>query len=235
MTCYRYLIWDFDGTLAHRPGGWSAALAAVAGPGISAEQVRPFLQSGFPWHAHECAHLGLSPDEWWEELIPLFTRALRGAGLPAEEARSLACNVRSEYLRPGAWQRFEDAVPALDQLSARGWQHLLLTNHVPELPSLLGLLGLSGRFEAIFNSAETGDEKPNPHAFRNVLNWILRGRRTGSLAEISPILQIWVIGDRLSSDVIGAQEAGLRAILVRQREPGFTCCESLAELADVLD
>lgn len=240
MTTYRYLIWDFDGTLAHRVGGWSAALAAVAGRHaperlISAEQVRPFLQSGFPWHAPECAHFDLSPDEWWEELCPLFMRAFRGVGLPSDQARTLAGLVRAEYLLPAAWQRFSDTLPALELLSARGWQHILLSNHVPELPELLNGLDLNGRFAAMFNSADTGYEKPNPHAFRNVLNWIVRGRRTGSLTDISPLLEIWVIGDNLSSDVIGAQEAGLQAVLVRQREPGFTCCESLTELVDVID
>ena len=235
MSSYRYLIWDFDGTLARRAGGWSAALAAAAGPGISADALRPFLQSGFPWHAPECAHQGLSPDEWWEELMPLFARALRGAGVPAAQARELAGQVRAHYLLPAAWQRYDDVLPALDQLSERGWRHVLLSNHVPELPELLALLGLNERFAAVFNSADTGYEKPNPHAFRNVLNWIVRGRRTGSLSESTPSIETWVIGDSLSADVIGAQEAGLRAILVRRREPGFICCESLAEIIHVID
>lgn len=235
MSSYRYLIWDFDGTLACREGGWSGALAAVAGQAVSAGAVRPFLQSGFPWHAPECAHPGLSPDEWWEELLPLFARALRGAGLPGGQARELACGVREEYLRLAAWQRYDDVLPAFNQLTDRGWRHILLSNHVPELPQLLEHLGLSGRFATVFNSADTGYEKPNPHAFRNVLNWILRGRRTGSLSEAATLVETWVIGDSLSADVIGAQEAGLRSILVRRREPGFTCCESLAEIVDVVE
>jgi putative hydrolase of the HAD superfamily len=106
---------------------------------------------------------------------------------------------------------------------------------VPELPELLKNLALCGRFAAVFNSAETGYEKPSPHAFRNVLNWIVRGRRTGSLSEVPSLLEMWVIGDSLSADVIGAQESGLRAILVRRREPGFTCCESLTGLVDVVE
>lgn len=51
----RLLIWDFDGTLAHRDGMWSGAMVEVLdrhepGHGITREDVRPHLRMGFPWH-----------------------------------------------------------------------------------------------------------------------------------------------------------------------------------------
>ncbi len=33
-----------------------------------------------------------------------------------------------------SWELFDDTLPALDQLSADGWSHVVLSNHVPELP-----------------------------------------------------------------------------------------------------
>jgi hypothetical protein len=56
-----YLIWDFDGTLAYRLGGRPAALLEIiqreALPcKVTADQLRPHLQIGFPWHTPERPH-----------------------------------------------------------------------------------------------------------------------------------------------------------------------------------
>jgi phosphoglycolate phosphatase-like HAD superfamily hydrolase len=58
----KYLLWDFDGTLAHRPGQWSGAVLSVlrrAGldRGIDPDRIR--VQA-------------LSADEWWAALAPVL-------------------------------------------------------------------------------------------------------------------------------------------------------------------
>jgi putative hydrolase of the HAD superfamily len=222
------LLWDFDGTLAQRQGGWSAALLAVLahnlpGTSVTAEAIRPFLLSGFPWHAPENVHPGLSAEEWWEELTPLFVRAFRGVGVDGSQARGLARKVRPAYLDLAAWSLFPDALPALSALSSAGWRHVLFTNHVPELDQLLAGLGLQGRFAACFNSAITGVEKPNQKAFRAVLEWIGPGAKT------------WMIGDNYTADILGAGEAGIPAVLVRKPHPGVQYyCTTLAQLEAIL-
>lgn len=222
------MIWDFDGTLVIRSGGWTGALLSVLrqnepGLAVTAEQVRPFLNSGFPWQAPENSHPGLSPEEWWEDLLPMFIRAFRGVGFDAA-ARKYAAQVRATYLDLCAWQIYPDALPALDSLSEAGWTHVLLTNHVPELPLLLDHFGLSDRFAAVFNSAETGFEKPNPKAFRAVTAW------TGSESAT------WMIGDSYTADFQGAAEAGLPAILVRHSHPNARwCCDGLGEVAAIVE
>lgn len=222
----KLILWDFDGTLAYRPGGWAGALAAVlrqSAPEVKAdeESIRPFLQSGFPWHAPENAHPNLSADEWWDELTPLFARAFRGAG--AKNGIDLAQKVRAVYADPSAWKLHDDVLPVLATLKKQGWTHVLLTNHVPELPALLKHLGLDKSFARVFNSAETGYEKPNGHAFRQVLDWA------------GPTEDVWVIGDSYTGDVVGAREAGLKAILVRQPSKGAELyCERLDQLSTIL-
>ena len=52
------LIWDFDGTLATRPGNWTGALCEVVANrypdlGMTPDRLRPHLQHGFPWHRPE--------------------------------------------------------------------------------------------------------------------------------------------------------------------------------------
>lgn len=224
----KYLIWDFDGTLAWRPGGWTSAVLTVIRRSmpemqVTADQVRPFLQSGFPWHAPENAHPGISPSEWWEDLHPVLMRAFKGVGVKNGASLDLAREVRQVYLDPLGWQRYNDSLPTLEVLSARGWKHILLSNHVPELPILLDRLGLCDYFVAIFNSAETGYEKPNPKAFRNVVEWI------GSDGPI------WVIGDSYTSDILGASEVGLPGILVRKPHAGAQIfCATLTEINERL-
>jgi putative hydrolase of the HAD superfamily len=227
MTAKRFLIWDFDGTLAFRSGGWTSALLDVLrqnAPGllITPEQVRPFLASGFPWHAPENIHPGLSADEWWEDLLPLFVRAFRGIGVESTAAHRYAAQVRAAYLDLSAWQIFSDTLPALESLTRRGWTHGLFTNHVPELPLLLDHFCLSKRFAITYNSAATGIEKPNQKAFRAVLESI------GGCAA-------WMIGDSYTADILGAAEAGMPAILVRKTHPGAKwCCGGLAEIEGIV-
>ena len=60
---------------------------------------------------------------------------------------------------------------------------------------------------AIFNSAQTGYEKPHPQAFRNVLAWLPEPEA------------VWMIGDNYTADVLGAQAVGLPGILVRETHP----------------
>jgi putative hydrolase of the HAD superfamily len=222
----KYLIWDFDGTLAWRPGGWAGAVSTVLRrfhPEIetSTDKIRSYLQSGFPWHAPENAHPGLTPTEWWEDLQPVLSRAFRGAGLQNGDCMKMAHEVRAVYLDPLAWQRYNDSLPTLEILSTRGWKHILLSNNVPELPVLLERLGLSDYFIQVFNSAESGYEKPNHKAFRMVLDWI------------GPDSTVWMIGDDFACDVLGGLEVGLPGILVRKPHPEAPIfCATLNELPE---
>jgi len=224
----KYLLWDFDGTLAWREGGWTGALLQALKKAkidlqLTPEQIRPYLQSGFPWHAPENAHPGISADDWWEDLYPLFVRAFRTAGVPSKDLFPLARKVRPAYLDLHAWKCFPDSIPTLEKLTASGWKHVLLTNHVPELDKLLKHLHLDTHFTATFNSAVTGYEKPNPKAFRNVLDWA------------GPNAEIWVIGDSYRTDIVGASEVNLPAILVRKPDPqAERYCAALDEIIDLI-
>ncbi|MBN1247244.1 MAG: HAD-IA family hydrolase [Anaerolineae bacterium] len=214
------LIWDFDGTLGYREGGaWTASLYEVVeryaggvspAGAVTYEALQPYTRAGFPWQTPEESHAHLNtPDRWWTALAATFVHAYRGVGYDPETAQDLARRVRATYLDPTRWRRFDDAAPALDALSAAGWTHVLLTNHVPELPDILRAVGLAGYFAAIFNSADLGYEKPHPRTFETVL------AETGDGAEAA-----WMIGDSYHADVLGAEAAGIPAILVRRPHPG---------------
>ena len=228
----RYLIWDFDGTLVYRIGEWSAWMQALLevldretpGHGVDPELLRPFLRTGFPWHSPEVHHPHLdSADAWWRALEPRFADAFRKVGADDASTRRMARAVRSAYLAPDRWRLYDDALPALEELSLRGWRHLLLTNHVPELPEIIRALCLEGHIDRIFNSAESGYEKPHLEAFRQVLE------------AVGETEEVWMIGDNADADVAGAEAAGIPAILVRKRREGAKrYCEDLSGVLGIV-
>jgi putative hydrolase of the HAD superfamily len=210
------VLWDFDGTLAERPGLWSACLHEVLlvhEPEIeaNADAFKPALRSRFPWHEPDVAHLDLyEPDAWWGRILPLLAEAYEAVGVPSGRAVELAAQARARYVDPTVgWRVFEDTAPVLELLSARGWRHAVLSNHVPELERIVAGLGLDRYVGVVLCSAVTGYEKPHPGAYAAALAL----RRNGE--------PVWMVGDNPEADVQGARAAGLPAILVRRNGIGL--------------
>ena len=230
MTRDRLLVWDFDGTLAFRPGNWTGAVCdAVAAerPDVTMtpDRVRSHLQSGFPWHTPEVVRTPCSADQWWSDLLPVLATAVQAAtGLDTGEARRLANRVRAVYTDATGWHLFEDALPVLTTLHDRGWSHIVLSNHMPELSQLVGALGLNDVIMAVYSSACTGVEKPHRKAFETVFARHPEARRG------------WMIGDSWRADVQGARAVGMRAILVCSEHPEAPLhCKTLKEVVEVVD
>jgi FMN phosphatase YigB (HAD superfamily) len=211
----KLLIWDFDGTLAHRRGdtGWSMLLAEALdaedpGHGHSADAFRPHLRDGFPWHRPEVAHPQLcEPEAWWASVTPVLARAYESAGYTPERAVELAAAARRIYVDPAVgWTLFYDTLPALERLSQAGWTHAILSNHAPELGQIVAELGLDEFVATVSCSAETGYEKPHPQAFASVTD------------RLCPT-EAWMVGDNIVADVLGAEAAGIPAVLVRRPDP----------------
>ena len=212
------LIWDFDGTLGFRVGGWPGALAQIVEQSlnrdIDTEVFRPFMHHGFPWQTPTRENPpGRSAEAWWEAVLPVFEEALcGGCHLPTDVAASLAKRMRAVYTDVREWRLYEDTLEVLTDLQQDGWNHAILSNHVPELPELITTLGLGSLIGRIINSAETGFEKPNPSAFKT------------ALTALENPAEVWMIGDNIEADVLGAESVGLRAILVRSDSSKSTRC-----------
>lgn len=203
----KYLMWDFDNTLAYRDGMWTQTiyeLCRESGFNIASESIKPYLAQGFPWHnpklSHEEFFNGLS---WWEHMNKHFLGILLQLGLEQKEAGSIAKNIRERYIDIRRWHLFDDTASVLKSTAEIGYKSVIVSNHVPELPILAEQLGLTEFIENIFNSADMGYEKPNPKIFEHAL---------GALANVTDVT---MIGDSFSSDIIGAEAVGIRGILVR--------------------
>lgn len=209
MNTHPTILWDFDGTLASSPGLWSRALlnvldAHVPGHNIKIEQIRPFVRNCFPWDAADVPHPHLTaPGEWWKAMEIVFARAYQGLGLDAPTSGKLAGLAHECYIDAGRFTVFEDVVPVLSDFSARGWQSVILSNHVPELPDIVRTLPLAPFIKECITSATIGYEKPHKEAYKIALE-----------AAGNPEI-VWMVGDSPLADVAGAEAVGIPAVLVR--------------------
>ncbi|MCX4681508.1 HAD family hydrolase [Streptomyces sp. NBC_01433] len=209
VTGAKTAIWDFDGTLGHRRyGTWAECLLEVLdaqepGHRWAFPQMFEALATGFPWHAAQEPHPHLNdPDAWWDHITSVVAQALTRLGISRPQA--VAAGIRAAYTDPAAWSLYPQTLHVLDRLTAHGWTHVLLSNHVPELPELLSTLGIDTRFQAVINSAASGYEKPHPQAFQL------------ARAEAGPAHRLVMIGDNPRADAAGARRAGIDAIWVRR-------------------
>ena len=181
--------------------------AEASDPSPTSDEIRPLLQSGYPWHTPEIPHPELdSPAKWWDRVGKVITQAYVALGCSRSLAEELAAEVRDGYTDAAGYVVYDDSVPTLRELTRRGWRHFILSNHVPELPEIVTALGLRPLVEEVITSATVGYEKPNPEIFRLALDM------AGNPAAA------WMVGDNVVADVMGAEAAGIRAILVRDRD-----------------
>lgn len=222
------LWWDFDGTLVSRPAMWSEAGHMVLAErcpqlNVQRETLGRHLQSGFPWHHPDRDHTGLTTAEaWWDAVDHRFADAFVELGwVDAHRARPLD-RLRQCILAPDRYRVFDDVEPVLSLLRDRGWRHVIVSNHVPELPSLVDGLGLARWFDAIVTSAQVGFEKPHPRLFEAARAVSARGA-------------IWMIGDNPVADFAGARSVGINAVLVRTPHEASPRTDDLWGLAEILD
>jgi len=204
----KYILWDFDGTLAYRTGKWAGALADVVAElcpelEISEAALRPHLKQGFPWQAPETIRpAGRPAAAWWAAMAPVFARAFAAVGVPAAHVPEMVPRVRAQFLKIDRWAPADGAAESLQALADSGWAQAIVSNHVPELRMLVDALGLGAQMEAVVTSASLGVEKPNPAFLRAVRERL----------DIAP--DSWVVGDSLSADIAMAHAGGLYALHV---------------------
>jgi len=126
-----------------------------------------------------------------------------------------------------AWAPFDDAVPALEALRARGIRVAVVSNWDSRLRRILGEHGLGPRLDAVVISAEVGWRKPHPAIFRRTLE--LLGTAPGEVLHV---------GDSVGDDVEGARAAGIRPVLLDRtglkRVEGAAVIRGLGELPGLI-
>lgn len=129
------------------------------------------------------------------------------------------------YNTPGTIRIYDDVLPTLTKLKERGYRLGIISNWNWTLVERCQQVGLDPYFEVIMASAYAGCNKPHPRIFQQALE------RMGVPAE-----RAVHIGDQYEVDVLGAQAAGMAAMLLdRERKVKEAGCPVIYDLWSLPD
>ena len=143
-----------------------------------------------------------------EEIWVRFTEDIvRGMGGAGPRIREVAEAITERWLHSENFELYEDALPVLDHLRARGVAIGLVSNTSRDLDAFVGHFELD--VDAWISSRVHGKVKPSPTIFRAALELLGVEPRGASK-----------VGDSLLLDIEGARALGMQAFLI-DREGRF--------------
>lgn len=136
----------------------------------------------------------------WTELYRGF---LLTQGVSLETAVQLAARLFTTFIDHANYRLFDDALPTLEAVRARGYRIGIISNWEAWLVGLLRTVGVEPYADFQSISGLVGHEKPSRVIFDHAV----------ACSGVSPN-EILHVGDSLTSDYEGATSAGLRAVLL---------------------
>ena len=152
----------------------------------------------------------------------------RFSGVPAERMREVRDCLYELHRERHLWCSVRDRThEALARLRAAGIRLGIVSNSDGRVEQALTVAGLRDYFDVVVDSAHVGVEKPNPVIFQTALDAL----------GVAPEEALY-IGDLYEVDVLGAQAAGIEAVLLTpssaDREQRCRTTGSIDELVDAL-
>ena len=208
MGRYSTILFDVGGTLLHfnldllarayvdavTPLGLTLDFAQARAVVAAMERELPTRQQHRPISLE-----GDNGQAFWDDF---YADGFRRLGVTADVSAA-AAHIRERFQRAEFEMLFDDVIPALDALSARGFAMGILSNFSANLENILRQVGVHHYFSFFVVSAIAGVEKPDRQIFELAVR-----------AANRPRAEIVYIGDSIFHDVEGAQQAGIAAILV---------------------
>jgi HAD superfamily hydrolase (TIGR01662 family) len=196
----RAVLFDVDFTLA-RPGpelmpeGY-VRCAAAHGLALDPERYERARAAAF---LDLQRHPELDHDE---EVWNAFTeRIIRGMGGDAPAARRVAVELTARWQQHANFELYEDTLPILQGLRARGIRLGLVSNSARDVREFAVHHALE--IDAGISSFHHGKTKPHASIFRAVLK----------LLEVDP-QEALMVGDSVDDDIEGARGIGMQAVLI---------------------
>jgi putative hydrolase of the HAD superfamily len=223
------VFFDAAGTLikpAKRVGESYAAIAAKHGKDVLtfdiAERFRVCFDSAprlaFPG-ATEPSLEALERD-WWKRLVERVFEPWS----PFEKFDEYFAELFAYFAEPGAWSLYPEVPETLAALKEKGMILGVISNFDSRLVRVLNGLGAGSWFEEIFVSSRVGYAKPDPRIFIAALN------RHGLKPE-----NAIHIGDSEINDLQGANNAGLRGVLIDRRNgTALADCDRVTSLKAIV-
>jgi putative hydrolase of the HAD superfamily len=224
-----YIFFDVDDTLIEWTVSWREVFTVAArevGVEVSRERAWQALENAFgTYYNHYLAQYAASGDElaFWRAYDGRILSDLGVAGphLPRATERVI------ELLKqPHSMRLYDDVPEALKVLSEHGMRLGIVTGR-PRAEPDLGALGVRDYFHPVIDAFSVGSSKSVGHMFH-----------VAAQVAAEAGLPAWHVGDNYEDDVLGAQAAGLRAVLLDRKgeREGIECLciSSLRELIPVV-
>lgn len=192
------ILWDVDGTLLDFHAAEQAAIRALFREFSLGECTEEMLQiySGINRSYWERLERGEITKP--QVLLGRFEEFFRREGLDPDIAP--AFNDRYQVALGDTIAYRDDSLAIVKSLRGRVKQYVVSNGTIVAQNKKLRLSGLGAEMDGIFLSEELGVEKPNPGFFHRVFDAI------GPVARD----QVLIVGDSLTSDIRGGNNAGIK-------------------------
>ncbi len=221
------VFFDVDFTLIH-PGrrfqaeGYRASCEQY---GINVDCAR------FEAAVSEAAHLLESEDQLYEDrlFVRYTARIIELMGGSGPHVDTVAREIYRDWAEHQHFDLYDDVPDTLRALKAQGLRLGLISNSHRPLVSFQSHFELDGLISVAISSSEHGFMKPHPSIFRAALE----------LMQVRPESAA-MVGDSVAHDVAGAQQAGMRPILLARSglrapaDPEITVISSLTDLPKLI-
>jgi putative hydrolase of the HAD superfamily len=165
------------------------------------------------------------------ELFVAYTRRIiEGMGGTGPGVDAAARELYDDWAEHDHFSLYEDAMPALEAIKARGVRVGLISNSHRRLDAMQDHFSLGDLVDVAVSSPDHGYMKPHPSIFQRALE----------LMQV-PAAEAVMVGDSLAHDVNGALRIGMRGVLLaRGAAPdaavaGVPVIRTLHELPPLLD
>ena len=198
------------------------------GVSVSPEVLRRPIVAADEFIYNEIARRQLS-NRSQEEKMALYIKyqetVLREAGIKYDQKLVLGLLGKMQQTKMNL-ALFDDVAPALTDLKSRGIILGIISNVEQDMTETLTRLGLPSWLEIVVTSQDAGFNKPRPEIFQEALRQ----------ASVPPLEAIY-IGDQYQVDVIGANGAGMKGILIDRNDyyRDITDCLKISSLGEVVD
>jgi putative hydrolase of the HAD superfamily len=160
---------------------------------------------------------------WWKGI---FKDSI-GDIIPPEELETVFKVCYREYARGAYWRIYPEVCHTLTTLCSQGFRLVVLSNWDHRLLQTLKELELDRFFEKIYISSRIGYAKPDPRAFRYVIEDLKL-----------PEQALLHVGDTLEDDILGAREANILPVCIDRRGKHQSMAEQIpiiSSLSELLD
>jgi HAD superfamily hydrolase (TIGR01549 family) len=214
----RAVVFDVDFTLA-RPGpdlGATGFTELGARHGLTLDESR-YEEARATAFADVKRHPELDHDE---EIWILFTqRIIEGMG-GTGDTYAAAVEMEGRWAHATHFELYDDALPVLELLRARGLMIGLLSNSSRDLDDFVAHHGIVA--DAVLTSHAHGKTKPHERIFRAMLE----------LLGVEPEEAV-MVGDTIEDDIEGAQAVGMQAVLVDREDRYPEAPDRLGDLREL--